>query len=94
VAIDLPDAVGRLKLLQMLTRGVKLAKSVNLRTLTSETEGMSGADLKRLRDTAGMRALGRVTRNGATSKTPVSVSMADFQAALEARRTHASMAEV
>jgi transitional endoplasmic reticulum ATPase len=92
IEVDLPDAVGRLKLLQNLCRSVKLAKNVNLRTLTAATEGMSGADLKRLRDTAGMRALGRVARGGA--KGTVSVTMADFQAALEARRTHASMAEV
>jgi hypothetical protein len=39
-----------------------------------------------------MRALGRVTRSGA--KGTVSVTMADFQAALDARHTHASMAEV
>jgi transitional endoplasmic reticulum ATPase len=92
VEIGLPDAVARHQLLQLLTGSVKLAKNVNLRTLTSATEGMSGADLKRLRDTAGMRALGRVTRSGA--KGTVSVTMADFQAALDARHTHASMAEV
>ncbi|MDQ1713719.1 MAG: transitional endoplasmic reticulum ATPase [Frankiaceae bacterium] len=92
IEVGLPDAVGRLKLLQSLCRSVKLAKNVNLRTLTAATEGMSGADLKRLRDTAGMRALGRVTRGG--TKGAVSVTMADFQAALEARRSHASMAEV
>jgi transitional endoplasmic reticulum ATPase len=95
IEVGLPDAVARLRLLQNLCRDVKLAKNVNLRALTSATEGMSGADLKRLRDTAGMRALGRVTRNGPDKRgAGVSVTMADFQAALDARRTHASMAEV
>jgi transitional endoplasmic reticulum ATPase len=92
IEIGLPDAIARHRLLQLLTGSVKLAKNVNLRTLTTATEGMSGADLKRLRDTAGMRALGRVTRTG--SKAAVSVTMADFQAALDARRTQVSMAEV
>jgi transitional endoplasmic reticulum ATPase len=95
IEVGLPDAVGRLRLLKNLCRDVRLAKNVNLTALTSATEGLSGADLKRLRDTAGMRALGRVTRGGeGKSRTPVSVTMADFQAALDARRSHASLAEV
>jgi transitional endoplasmic reticulum ATPase len=95
IEVGLPDAEGRLRLLHNLTRDMKLAKNVQLRALASATEGLSGADLKRLRDTAGMRALGRVTRGGALkSKAGVSVSMADFQGALETRRTHSSLAEV
>lgn len=95
IEVGLPDAEARLRLLKNLCRDVRLAKNVNLRTLTSSTEGMSGADLKRLRDTAGMRALGRATRgNGAASKAPVSVTMADFQDALVARRSQSSLAEV
>jgi transitional endoplasmic reticulum ATPase len=95
IEVGLPDAEARLRLLQNLCRDVRLAKNVSLRALTSSTEGMSGADLKRLRDIAGMRALGRVTRgNGSAGKTPVSVTKADFQDALEARRGQSSLAEV
>lgn len=95
IEVGLPDAEARLRLLKNLCRDVRLAKNVSLRALTSSTEGMSGADLKRLRDTAGMRALGRVTRgNSAASKTPVSVTMADFRDALDARRSQSSLAEV
>jgi transitional endoplasmic reticulum ATPase len=95
IEVRLPDAEGRLRLLQNLCQGMRLAKGVSLRALVSSTEGMSGADLKRIRDTAGMRALGRATRgDSAKSKGPVSVSMADFQAALDARHGQSSLAEV
>ena len=68
IEVGLPDAIGRLKLLQLLCRDMKLAKTVNLRELTPDTEGMSGADLKRLRDTAGMKALSRASTGGAAAK--------------------------
>jgi transitional endoplasmic reticulum ATPase len=93
VEIGLPDAIGRLQLLQMLCRDMKLAKSVNLRELTADTEGLSGADLKRLRDTAGMKALSRVSTAGVTAKSRVSVTMADFSSALQTQRSQASLAD-
>jgi SpoVK/Ycf46/Vps4 family AAA+-type ATPase len=94
VEVGLPDAQGRLKLLQMLCRDMRLAKNVNLREITADTEGLSGADLKRLRDTAGMKALGRVAGAGAAAKARLSVTMADFTAALENQRGQASLADV
>jgi transitional endoplasmic reticulum ATPase len=93
VEVGLPDALGRLKLLQVLCRDVTLAKTVNLRNLTTATEGMSGADLKRLRDAAGRKALSRAAKSGKAT-TSVNVTMADFQAALDAQRTQASLAAV
>jgi transitional endoplasmic reticulum ATPase len=93
VEVGLPDALGRLKLLQLLCQDVSLAKTVNLRTLTTSTEGMSGADLKRLRDAAGRKALSRAARSGKPGAT-VSVTMADFQAALDAQLTRTSLAAV
>jgi transitional endoplasmic reticulum ATPase len=91
VEVGLPDALGRLKLLQLLCQDVRLAKNVNLRNLTTATEGMSGSDLKRLRDAAGRRALSRATRGG---KDVVSVTMSDFENALESQRTKTSLAAV
>jgi transitional endoplasmic reticulum ATPase len=94
IGVGLPDEAARRKLLQLLCRGVKLARGVDLSEIAGKTAGMSGADLKRLRDTAGMKALTRTTRSGQQSKGGVSVTRADFITALDAQRTHASMAEV
>lgn len=94
IAVSLPDPAGRLKLLQVLCRDVKLAKGVDLKEIATASEGMSGADLKRLRDTAGMRALSRATRNGRTPKTGVAITQAEFLTALHDQTTRASLAEV
>jgi transitional endoplasmic reticulum ATPase len=93
IEVGLPDALGRHKLLQVLCRDVRLAKTVNLRTLTQATEGMSGADLKGLRDAAGRKALARATKSGKTGEA-ASVTMADFTAALDARRDKTSLVRV
>jgi transitional endoplasmic reticulum ATPase len=92
VEIALPGGAERLLLLQGLCRDLKLAKSVNLRELAGASEGLSGADLKRLRDAAGMKALSRASRSG--RKGNLSVTHADFLAALEQQTTEISMAEV
>jgi transitional endoplasmic reticulum ATPase len=94
IGVGLPDENGRHKLLVLLCRGIKLARGVDLKELAGATEGMSGADLKRLRDTAGMKALTRTSRAGGPPKGGVSVTRADFFTALDAQRSHASMAEV
>lgn len=95
VEIALPGGPERLLLLQGLCADLKLAKSVNLRELAGATEGLSGADLKRLRDAAGMKALTRAARGGAAGgKTSLSVTKADFHAALELQTSQISMAEV
>ena len=56
------------------------------------------ADLKRLRDAAGMRALSRATRPTASGRAAsvktVTVTMADFQAALEVQHQQTSLVEV
>ena len=93
VEIALPDSVMRLRLLQLLCRDVRLSGDVNLRAIASVTGGMSGADLRRVRDGAGMKALSRVARSGAGPH-DVAITMADFQAALEAQRGHASLAVI
>lgn len=94
IEVGLPDAASRLQLLQLLCRDVNLAKTVNLRSLIPGTEGMSGADLKRLRDSAGRKALNRVTRSGRAPKSGITVTMSDFEVALHAQRHHASLAAV
>lgn len=94
VEVGLPDAPTRLRLLQLLCRDVQLAKTVNLRSLLPATEGMSGADLKRLRDAAGRKALSRTTRSGRTPRGGISLTMADFELALKVQQGQTSLATV
>jgi transitional endoplasmic reticulum ATPase len=97
IEVPLPDPPARLALLRLLLRDVTLAKDVDLRALASATDGMSGADLKGLRDKAGMRALTRVKAAPAGStgrKRKVSLTMADFDVALNGERRRTSLAKV
>jgi SpoVK/Ycf46/Vps4 family AAA+-type ATPase len=105
VRIDLPDREGRTQLLKLLLKDVKVARDVDVAKLAAIAEGLSGADLKRLRDAAGTKALARAARDmkktngsksssGGNAATRVQVTMADFEAALNAIRNHTSLAHV
>ena len=94
IEIGLPDAVMRVRLLQLLCRDVRLDEGVNLRSLASATGGMSGADLRRLRDAAGMKALSRVTATETADPEEAAITMADFRAALLGLRARESLAVI
>ena len=53
--IGVPDREGRLEILQIHTRGMPLAKDVNLEKLADISHGFVGADLQSLSKEAGMR---------------------------------------
>lgn len=93
VEVALPDAVGRMQLLRVLCKSMKFGEDVDLKWVAAGTEGMSGADLKRLRDAAGMKALSRVARTGGTNG-DVAVLMADIKSVLEAQKNRASLVQV
>lgn len=57
IEVDLPDADGRLAILEILTRKIPLSESVNLKTLARNTDGYSGAELKSLIMEGGMIAI-------------------------------------
>ena len=59
IEIGVPDRNGRLEVLQIHTRGMPLAKDVNLRT-ADISHGFVGADLQALSKEAGIRALRRI----------------------------------
>lgn len=48
VYVDLPDYVGRLAILKVHTRNVKLAEDVDLKEIARRTPGASGADLQNI----------------------------------------------
>src|ERR687889_1372733 len=60
IEIGVPDRKGRLEILQIHTRGMPLAKDVNLEKLADISHGFVGADLQSLSKEAGMRALRRI----------------------------------
>src|SRR6185295_18688934 len=74
VLVDRPDKKGRLEILQVHARKVKLAGGVDLERLAAMTPGFSGADLANLINEAALLA----TRRNAEA-----VSQADFNEAIE-----------
>lgn len=60
ITISVPDRAGRLEILQIHTRGMPLAKDVDLDGLARVTHGFVGADLEALCKEAGMSALRRL----------------------------------
>ena len=60
IEIGVPDRNGRLEVLQIHTRGMPLAKDVNLEKLADISHGFVGADLQALSKEAGIRALRRI----------------------------------
>jgi transitional endoplasmic reticulum ATPase len=83
IEVPLPDGAGRRKLLELVTRGVRLGPDIDLGELAEMTEGMSGADLKAIRNAAGMKALTRAARGG--SAADAAVAHEDFLSALAER---------
>jgi cell division protease FtsH len=74
VAVQPPDRAGRLKILQVHTRSIPLARDVDLDALAASTAGMVGADLANLCNEAALLAARRDHH---------AVQMADFTEALE-----------
>jgi cell division protease FtsH len=74
VLVDRPDRIGRVAILGVHVRKVKLAQGVDLDTVAALTPGFTGADLANLVNEAALRA----TRRGADA-----VTVDDFTAAIE-----------
>jgi cell division protease FtsH len=74
VTVQAPDRSGRRAILEVHTKGIPLAKSVDLEALAASTPGMVGADLANLANEAALLAARR---------DHAAVEMADFTDALE-----------
>jgi transitional endoplasmic reticulum ATPase len=59
IEIGVPNAEGRLEILQIHTRGMPLSDDIDLQELASELHGYTGADIKALCREAAMKALRR-----------------------------------
>ena len=84
IYVGTPDTAGRRRILAIHTKGMPLAKDVDLEALAQRSERFTGADLEDLVRRAGLTAL----RRGLDSNL---VTMADFEAAL--KETRASVTE-
>jgi cell division protease FtsH len=87
VTIEVPDRNGREGVLRIHTRKLRLAPDVDIQLLAAATIGMSGADLANLCNEAAL---------GAARGNHPSVTMADFDAALDKVRlgaTHPQLVE-
>jgi transitional endoplasmic reticulum ATPase len=89
IEIGVPDAKGRLEILQIHTRGMPLAKDVDLKKIADSTHGFVGADLQALAKEAAMSALRKVLpKIDINKKLPleklkqINVTMDDFQSAM------------
>lgn len=74
IEIPLPDKQGRLEILKIHTRKMRLGSDVDLETIAGMTEGFSGAELKAVVTEAGYNAIRRGARE---------VGMDDFVKAVE-----------
>jgi cell division protease FtsH len=74
VLVDRPDKIGRVEILQVHVRKVRLAPDVDLEQVAALTTGFSGADLANLVNEA---ALAATRRKGET------ITLADFTTAIE-----------
>ncbi|PSB23219.1 cell division protein FtsH [filamentous cyanobacterium CCP2] len=74
VLVDRPDLQGRLEILEIHAKGVKLGEDIDLKAIATRTPGFAGADLANLVNEAALLA----ARNNRTA-----VSQADFNEAIE-----------
>ena len=86
IEIQLPDAAGRLALLELFSKKMRLATSVKLEGLAARCDGASGAWLNELCTSAGLNALTRELDTrvpGHPSRLSPAVTQDDFEKALE-----------
>jgi SpoVK/Ycf46/Vps4 family AAA+-type ATPase len=73
-------------LLDLLFARTPVAGDVDLDVLADSTSGLSGSDLKRMRDEIGIKALSRAVKEGQEAEA-LAISAVDFEAWLQQRKT-------
>ena len=85
IYVPLPDRRARRKLLELLTRKIRLAPDVDLDRLADMLEGYSGSDIRDIVQAAYMRTIREYFERGETGE-PRPVSMRDFLEVLKIRK--------
>ena len=80
ISLGIPDEVGRLDILKVLTRSLKISDDINFEGLARNTPGYVGADLQSLIREAAIHCLEK--RMHGMEKTSIRVEMQDFDEAL------------
>lgn len=81
IGLGIPDEVGRLDILKVLTRNLKTGDDINFERLARNTPGYVGADLQSLIREAAIHCLEKIMDE--TDKTSIRVEMKDFEEALK-----------
>lgn len=82
IEIPLPDDRSRREIIRIHTKGMSLAKDIDMEKLVKSTEGYNGADIENLVREAGMNAIRRITSMKAKAKDKA-VRMDDFMDAFK-----------
>ena len=85
IYVPLPDKRARRRLLELLTRKIRLAPDVDLDKLAEMLEGYSGSDIRDIVQAAYMRTVREYFENGERGE-PRPVSMRDFMEVLKRRK--------
>ncbi len=85
IYVPLPDLRARRRLLEILTRNIRLASDVDLDRLAEMLEGYSGSDIRDIVQSAYIRTVREFFENGATGN-PRPVSMNDFLEVIKTRK--------
>ena len=85
IYVPLPDLRARRRLLELLTRNIRLASDVDLDRLAEMLEGYSGSDIRDIVQSAYIRTVREFFENGATGN-PRPVSMKDFLEVIKTRK--------
>lgn len=85
IYVPLPDKNARLRMLEILTRSIKLASDVNLEKLAVMLEGYSGSDIRDIVQSAYIRTVRELFENGGQGD-PRPVSMKDFEEVIKHRK--------
>ena len=93
IALPVPDAASRTKILNLVTKGMKIASNVDMISLGKLTPGFVGADLHALAREAGMLAVSRIVEASITqsSKEIEETIMTGSQAILDSIHVEMSM---
>jgi len=85
IYVPLPDKKARRKMLEILTRNIRLASDVDLDKLAEMLEGYSGSDIRDIVQNAYIRTVRELFERGGNGE-PRPVSMGDFREVLKHRR--------
>ncbi|MEB3816517.1 MAG: AAA family ATPase [Desulfurococcales archaeon] len=90
IYVPLPDKAARKRLLEILTKNIRLASDVDLDKLADMLDGYSGSDIRDIVQSAYMRTVREFFERSGGQGEPRPVSMRDFMEVLKTRKPSVS----